>query len=137
MNVNDLINALQFLGVTRNGLVIQCPRVADVPYLKRTITSMLGQPSKAIGHTLYYGDRRIAFLPLTAGMDATRAFPEEELFYVGWEDTRADHIRLVYEDNIDISLDQYIAVPLWKTLGMSALEMHKAILSDSNLEEYI
>lgn len=86
MNRNDLRAALMFTDGL-DVLVLQCHSSQDIPLLRRMIYEELGEPlSSPSRDRLNYGQFSIQIIPLTAGEDALRGYPQACRFYVAWKD---------------------------------------------------
>lgn len=84
MNIDDIKTALMFLYCDdRQQIVLQCYSVKDIPYIKRELVTLLGQPDKTDYHTFYYringNYKTIHMVPILRDM---RGYKNEDLFYV-------------------------------------------------------
>ena len=115
MNVNDIKTALQFMveGLHRNDRMwLQCKTARDIPYIKRELFRLLGQPNKMIGVNLYYNPFVITVVPLS--MDLT-GVAEHSVFYVAYKDN-SDWHELCANSGAKHALVPYMQVP-WVSLS--------------------
>lgn len=63
------------------GIVIQCSRVSDIPYIKYNIRKVLGVPDRTINNTMYYERRPIKIVAIS-DESVFRGMCEDTLFFV-------------------------------------------------------
>jgi hypothetical protein len=132
MNDEDLKVAMMFFQSRTDGrgIVLQCPRVADIPYMRHDIIRLFGQPDRILFDAVVYDRRPMRFAPLSVSSvspDRSLGYNEgdNQFFYIGFADGR-DHLVL---DRYDIMVDDrpWRAIQLWKSIGLSVYSMLKAL----------
>lgn len=91
MNTNDIKVAIMFLYCDdRPQVVMQCSGHKDVPYIKRQVISLLGQPDKIIDSMMFYreddGAYKVIKIVSCRNESSMRGFRNEDLFYVDYKD---------------------------------------------------
>ncbi len=92
MNGNDIRVAIQFLEMdeSQETMALVCYDARDIPYVKRGIIQLLGQPRKQISHSLYYGNKELVVVPYHRD-EIIKGY--SKVFYVAHEDNK-DWMRL-------------------------------------------
>jgi hypothetical protein len=117
MNVKDIKTAIIFMiHCNYDKIYLQCKTARDIPYVKRELAHMLGDPSKVIDNTFYYTIGMITFaismVPLSK--DLTGA-DESRVFYVAYKDD-SDWNELCAEKGVKQRLVPYTVEP-WVTVS--------------------
>lgn len=117
MNVNDIKVALEFMvHCNYETIYLQCKTARDIPYVKRGLFQLLGDPNKVIDNTLYYtiGLIRhcIRIVPLSTDITGAN---ESTVFYVAYKDN-SDWHELCASSGAKHSLVPYLMMP-WVSLS--------------------
>ena len=137
MDVNDIYNALQFLG-SNKGLSLKLVALDrnSVGLVKREIIHAMGQPRKMIGDSLYYGDERIDIKTAIRGRSINHqdiCGLRETLFYIGWKEGKDEEVLSSCGFNI-VSYPTR-AIELWKCIKLPVESMLRALQVDGYSEE--
>jgi hypothetical protein len=79
-DISDITIALQFLPELEH-ITIAVERREYVPYARRKVLRMVGEPSRMVGDTLWYGRKSIRVISVRHEQD-WRGIPHHQLFYV-------------------------------------------------------
>lgn len=128
MKDEDLKVAMMFFQSRTDGrgIVLQCPRVADIPYMRHDIIRLFGQPDRILRDSIVYDRRPMRILPLSvARLEDVSGCRDDQFFYIGFADGR-DHLVL---EKYDILVDDrpWRAIQLWESIGLSVYSMLKAL----------
>lgn len=103
------------------GIIIQCERISDMPYIKHNIRRILGTPDRHLQDSLVYDRRPIKIVSL-GDSTKTRGFCEDIAFYV-----------TVAPLPVEVKENSFFNVPIsgelsvWKSANLSILQVHKLL----------
>ncbi len=120
VSISDLRVALLFFTSSpedSRGIVIQCDRVRDIPYIKHNIRKILGTPDRHLQNSLVYDRRPIKIVPLG---DSTEGSHENILFYVPVSSTEVKEDSF-YGTPVSGELD------VWKSANLSIVQVHNLL----------
>lgn len=119
MNIKDIETALMFMvNCNYEHIYLQCKHARDIPLIKRALAHKLGDPSKVIDNTFYYGSGHLRYIITMLPVhreDQIRGIDPTRVFYIAYKDD-SDWYEYCRENGIRQRLVPY-EVTDWVTVG--------------------